>query len=266
MTPDFPESQIQSYVNQYISTRIFGRRRILLHPIIISPDDEHYLGWDTGFDLPWLPLRHNTNHGCNLFIQYKRAKQITSDKGAEWRAWQEAYYKFKFFYSKKDSATNLQYEDFTQYDQMRALASEGYLSLYISNSTLERAVLLRGDPTNPLKYCVAINVADITSAEKHRCATYTTESSAVILHSKPETIKPFDIGSFLAGAKEQFQTNLDEDIKKISKILRTYEEVNRISDEQSYTRRYNEDLPIAVRYVLSAIFLKRYLDISWLRV
>lgn len=103
--PNFSESQLQQAVNTAFIRKVVEHHGYWAFAHVPSLLAEFDLGWDTAFNLPWLPYMPSPNdEGCNFFLQYKLSGQLTSQGAKEWSHWGEEYFRFKIPHSTRDAS------------------------------------------------------------------------------------------------------------------------------------------------------------------
>ena len=74
LEPDFGEHQLQYFIVSELANLLHIPHK---QPIVPTPHEEKTLGWDAGFNIPFLKLPNTNQKNCNLFLQFKLLRQNT---------------------------------------------------------------------------------------------------------------------------------------------------------------------------------------------
>lgn len=269
--PNFSESQLQQLVNTEISISRLQSHGDYYPAIVVSLTNEATLGWDSAFHLPWIPIPANPNHrGCNLFIQYKLADLLESERAGQFQFWETEYLRFQIPHESKNPNSG-QYElDFHQFTALRALANQSYPVFYVSNSVVYEQQLLTLARARTLSdSCAWFDVTGI--ADEHRYLTYTPASNHGFLHSDPISVPKTSFAKFKQSiAENQEKTSWEQDIKHIQPQIVEFERLTEVPAEfrieaaiDQYREQGAEQVLSYLTVRLLASRLHSYFGVHW---
>jgi hypothetical protein len=202
---------------------------VSLYPWFPNPWQEHVLGFDAGFPVPWLDHYNGSAYsGCNLFIQFKLSKLLTRGNAREWNYWNQPYFRFKIPFMSR----NVLLDEYHQFNCLTQLADIGYLVYYATNSTIHASELEEWDSTFAiLNRTPFLDVSHLN--RRHQFVTFTEDSSFFLLFSKPVEINRFSFEQILLQIQEGRKTDFAGDIRTLKDII--------INFEQSFNQTYFRD-------------------------
>jgi hypothetical protein len=255
--PDFSESQLQQLANTEIFNLLRARGIRNSIPRLISLIRENDLGWDTGFNIPWFGRNIDDQYGCNFFIQYKLSN-IYSTRGAYgWDAWQRSFYRFNLGYQR-----NREW-DFSQRNHLIDLANAGFSVVYITNHVLRFNDLASIAVREGLCSDLPVLIVD-DELSQHQKVSFTSNSRQFALHSDEKHNKKVNVNSTLFEIKTSI---LSQDVDKILDILIHYEQTIGIKAGtiEEHIKTYPNEVLDWARFYTAGYFLKRYLNLLWIR-
>jgi len=253
---DFGECQLQSMVNIEMVRHAMEHHNHYVVPIIPTLAAEYYLGWDTGFLMPYETMPPSaSNRGCNLFIQYKLSEIVEGVRGGEYAHWNQEYFRFQIPHYDSDSGVY----DYHQLHALQSISQSGYSAFYATNHSVELSVLsgqtIQGVLLNNIPFLDVANVID-----DHFYCTFTQDSPHFILCSEKEEVKKQDFRRIIEKVEP---TTLKSDIKSISKILKEHlpRSISKMLMEELESQS-NVDIPDEFRVYRSFALLTRYLRVG----
>jgi hypothetical protein len=212
---DFSEQQFQQWFNNEFANKLSGMG---IQPIIPTPWQEYFWGWDTGYRMPNLGLPIPSQKYCNLFLQYKLAEMIDDTRGGQWHHWNGPYLRFHIPHWKSPGHPGRKYPDFHQYYALRNLVNKGYPVFYVTNHTIDLLELLKwANLAIIIDKCPALHVGYIN--QEHFLATFIESSSRYFLHSQPKEVSSTNLGVQKEIFLESPVTSLEEDLDIFPKIF-----------------------------------------------
>jgi|APCry1669188910_1035180.scaffolds.fasta_scaffold13259_2 hypothetical protein len=183
--PDFSESQLQQAANAEFIDQVKALNGHKLFVRVPSLVEENNLGWDSAAYLPWAPeLPSDSDHGCNFFLQYKLSNELNSPGAKEWHEWLKPYFRFRIPHRSKDDDGKL-FDDYQQWERLKALADKGYPTYYATNATLKVSVLMKAyENGEMLKLVPLLDVRGVR--QKHKHVTFTDIAKNFSMHSERE--------------------------------------------------------------------------------
>lgn len=256
MKSDFCEQQFQQLFNNEFTNILFGMG---IQPIIPTPWQEYFLGWDTGYNMPNLGLPIPSQKYCNLFLQYKLAEMIDDPRGGQWDHWNGPYLRFHIPHWKSPGHPGRKYPDFHQYHALRKIAEKGYPVFYVTNHTINLSELLKwANNRSIIDKCPALHVGYID--EEHLLATFIESSSHYFLHSQPKEVSSTKIGIHKEIFFESPMTSFEEDLVVFPKI---FSEHDIFSKEYDLRKRQMIEEPIESRWILLHQTISQVIGVNW---
>ena len=178
---DFGEGQLQMLVNLEIVRHVIALHNHFPIPIVPTLPEEFLLGWDTGFNFPFVPiLPSQENRSCNFFIQYKISEIVEGHGGGQYHHWHEEYYRFTIPHYVSSNANGYQ-PDYHQFHALSAL-SQSFPVYYATNSTVYLDDLAQAARQNNLLNRIPlVDVAEVV--DEHTYVTFTQSSPHFVLCS-----------------------------------------------------------------------------------
>lgn len=258
LEPNFSEVQLQQMTNTEIFNRLRGISSPTPIPIVIPQHYEDLWGWDTGIYIPWMGSRMMSQHGCNLFIQFKLSVRYNTNRAIGWDDWRSAFLRFDMGY-REDRGW-----DFTQRNHLIDLSSKGFPVVYVTNHVLDFKQLISIALADQL--CSTLPVLLISSnLANHKQISFTPTSTHFCLHSENEKAERSSINNILGQLKA---SDLATDLELLKSVIKRFEESVGIVEktfQQLYESSQIKDLPYA-KVRLIRWFLMRYFNLIWLRV
>ncbi|MDI7191250.1 hypothetical protein [Leptospira santarosai] len=218
-------------------------------------------------------MPHLNHKGCNLFIQYKLASLLQTERAEEYKYWETAYYRFQIPHESYDRITGDHYFDFHQFNSLKKLANEDYPVFYVANSViLEKELLDCARAQNLRESCSWFSVADIS--DNHRYLSFVDGDGHGLLHSEPVKIakKPFVsiVESIDNGSQEK--TNVSTDIKYLRTVIEDFENRTEVSSEfrlnyafDQISNRIPDEIRSQIKVRIIASRLYSYFGLQWLK-
>jgi len=257
--PEFCEGQLQALYNTEFSRLWPHRPPGYFPPDIPALLREKLLGWDTGFNLPWLGRVSPNNKFCNFFIQYKLSHLCDHRSSGEYHDWNEPYFRFMVPYLTQNYGGTKHAYSWHQFQALRRLSEEGFAVYYATNSTLSQEELfqwaVQGQITqmNPL-----LNVGDLH--RQHRYVTFTKDSDYFLLHSEVSKASILTHDIVMSQVLESRRSSLLEDLRLLPLVLSKYPGFE--DNYLFYVREYKAE-SVQGRWLILHYVVCTLLNITW---
>lgn len=142
-------------------------------------------------------IRNIPSLKANLLFQYKRPQLITTERGSEWRHWNQRYFRYDIYQEQQALLAHLDSKFGTQVLVLYASPALEDVNDLVSAKTSRRII----ESTNFRK------ASELT---RHRRNTYIKAGTHSIACSEPERLEPFDLLATLSEMEEIRSTDRSE--------------------------------------------------------